>query len=140
MSAVARWLIEPDRVGRRLGQPPGAEAAHARVELQVQRDALRKRRLRDGKLEMRVARFADLGVTRGPHDDDARIGERGPEPDAFADRGDAERTGAFLERDSGHLDGAVAVCVGLHDRPQLRPGQRIEQTAHVVPHERRGRS
>ena len=125
---------QPDGLPRRLREPCPAEATHARVELQVQRNALRKRRLGHGELESRVTRPPDVVLAGRAHDEDARVREGGAERDTLADRRDAEGASALRERDAGHLDRAVAVRVGLDDGPELRAFQQLEQTPHVVPH------
>ena len=65
---------QPDGVGGGSEQLPGAEAPHARVELQVEGNALRKRRLGDGELESCVTRDPNVSVARRAHDENARVG------------------------------------------------------------------
>ena len=120
-----------DRRARRgqLAQPP---TAHARVELEVEGHALRQALVCDGQLEPRLAGRRDIRRSRRPEHDDARVGKLRAEHEGLADRRHAERRRAAFERCTAGVRGAVAVPVGLDDRPQLRASEDARERPRVV--------
>ena len=125
---------EPDHleVGRdQLGDAP---AAHAGVELHVHAHAGRHIVGGDDELDVRVARLAYLAVERGPHDDDPRRRELTAKHERLWHGRDTHRRCACTERCSRDVGRAVAIRIRLHDSPDLRAAQRLEQHAHIPPH------
>ncbi len=124
---------QPDHLeGRRreLGEPV---AAHARVELQVERNAVRQRSVvGDDELEPRLPRLGDLAVRRRAEHDDAGLRELGTQHERLGDGGGAQARRPSAERTVGDVDRTVAVAVRLDDGPQLGTGEGREQHLRVA--------
>jgi hypothetical protein len=74
-----------------------------------------------------------LVLEGGAEHDDPCFGERRPQVDALADRGDTQCRRAGLERRRGDGLRAVAVAVGLDDGPELGPREGLAQSGEVRP-------
>ena len=118
----------PDDVARQrgeLGEPP---AAHARVELEVDRNAFGHAAVRGDELEPGSARLPPLRFVRRAHHDDARVGEGGAKRERLRRRRHRERRRASPQRRPRDVHRAVPVAVRLDDGPQLRrPGRAPER-------------
>ena len=86
-----------------------------------------------------VACMRDLAAGVGPMTRMRAPGTRGAGR-APRDRRDAERERALAERGAAHVDGSVAVSVGLDDRPELRRCRAPRAGAARFAGLRRGRS
>jgi len=125
---------QPDDVDRRRQQLGQAPAAHPRVELEVDADALRDRLVEHREVEVCLARLGDVPVGARPEDEDAHARELAPERQRLGHGRDAERERAFTERRACDVDGAVPVAVGLDHGPQLRASEDAPQPTDVAPH------
>ena len=124
--------------GRRRREPGRGElreppAPHARVELEVDRDALG-----DVGRPRRTARAAPRAPRRPPPAPSgrgrrsARAGSARAQLERLAERRDAERRRAGLERRPPDVDRAVPVAVGLDDRPQLGAVEQRRSSARTL--------
>ena len=102
---------------RQLREPP---PPHSRVELEVDADTFRHRRLPGRELEVGLPRKRDLPADRRSHDEDADARKLGAKLQPLRHRRDAEHARALVDHCSGD-DRPVAVAVRLHDRPERRP-------------------
>ena len=122
----------PDDLPGRRGELGKTPPPHARVELEVDADALGNLTVDDHELEAGVACLGDLATRSRAHDEDAHGAERPPQHEPLRHGRDAERRRAAPERGGTDVGGAVAVAVGLDHRPQLRPVERAEEPPRIA--------
>src|SRR5438034_660289 len=123
---------QPDDVDRRpgkLGQPP---TAHARVELEVNANALGDRHVEDGEVEVGVPRLRHIALGARPEDEDPHARELAPQRERLGHRCDAERERTLAEHRARDVDRAVAVAVRLDHGPELRPTEDAPQPTSVA--------
>ena len=141
VSAVARCVITPTTSRAGAGSSATAPPAHAGVELHVHGDAFGDLAARDDQLQPGLARLGDLrSDAAGPRTRIRAAGSSARRSERLADGRDAQSLRARLERGAGAVDRAVAVGVGLHDRPDLGAAGCAQQRLHVAPQRSPGRS
>ena len=138
-SADARWLMSPTTSRAADGSSESPQRPMPVSSLRWTRTPSGIAPVRGDELEPRDSRLADLALRDGPHDEDARVPERGAEMERLGQRRDAERRRARLERGLRDVDRAVSVALRLDDGPQLGPAGGAQQRLGVPPDRARGR-
>ena len=87
---------------------------------------------RDDELEARVSGVADLEISCGAHHEDAGRRELAPQCKSLRHGCHAEPGRSRTECCTGDVGGAVAIGVRLHDRPQLRTFEGVQEGARVA--------
>ena len=124
---------QADDVSPRRGQLRETPAAHPRVELHVQRDALGDRPTGDDELEPRLTSRTQLGGPRRAEDEQTPVGHLRSQRERLGDGRDAQGVRAGRERGLGAVRRAVAVPVRLHYGPQLGAVEDAQERGDVPP-------
>ena len=129
---------QPDDPGARRRQLRQAPAAHPRVQLDVDGNAVGHERGRGAKLQPARPGGLDLALLGGPEDENPCSGKCPAQLERLGDGRDPERRRAGVERRCADGHGSMSVSVCLDDGPELgRTGEAGAEESRVVPDRRK---